>query len=189
MRCGALLAAAVATALSTALSGCGDTSFGTDAGWFRKPMDMFGHNAGYTFSDLQESRQTKVITANDLVDANGACPAAAMQPQPAPSDQAASPAAPAVPPSVLGEGVGLGMSECDVVARAGQPGNVQIGTAPNGQRSVVLTYNSGPRPGLYRFEGGHLMQMDRVEVPPPPPQVAKKKPAKPKKQAVSNNAT
>lgn len=183
MRCGALLA----LAMTTALAGCGDTSFGTDAGWFRKPLDFSGKTAGYSYSDLQENRQTRAIGQNDLVDASGACPAAAVQPAAAPSDQAASPAAQPVPQSVLGEGVGLGMSECDVVARAGAPANVQIGTAPNGQRSVVLTYNSGMRPGIYHFEGGHLMQMDRVDVPLSPSPVAKKKPAKPKKQAASNN--
>jgi hypothetical protein len=170
MRFGALLA----LAMGVALSGCSGSDFGSDAGWFRKPLDFSGKNAGYSYSDLQEARQTKAIGGGDLVDGSGACPAA-------------SPAAPAAPPSTLGEGVGLGMSECDVVARAGAPANVQIGTAPNGQRSAVLTYNGGPRPGIYHFEGGHLTQMDRVDVPLPAPQVAKKKPAKPKKQAASNN--
>ena len=81
------------------------------------------------------------------------------------------------------------MSECDVVARAGAPTNVQIGNAPNGDRTAVLTYNSGPRPGIYHFQRGRLMQMDSVAESAPPPQTAKKKPAKPKKQASSNNPT
>jgi hypothetical protein len=76
-----------------------------------------------------------------------------------------------------------------VVYRAGAPSNVQLGDNPNGGRTLVLTYNSGPRPGIYRFEAGHLMTMDRVEEPPPPaPTVAKKKPAKPVKPAKPNNA-
>jgi hypothetical protein len=179
---------ALALASSLALSGCGDT--GSDAGWFRKPIDAFGHNAGYSFSDLQESRLQKPITAADLIDANGACPAAAAA-APQPSNQAASPGAPPSPsPSQLGEGVGLGMSECEVVSRAGPPNNIQIGQAPNGDRTAVLSYNSGARPGIYHFERGRLMQLDRVDVPAPPPQTAKKKPAKPpKKQAANNNAT
>jgi hypothetical protein len=188
MRSGALAALAMAIALSMALSGCG-SDIGTDAGWFRKPVDLVGRNAGYSFSDLQESRLNKPIADTDLIDGNGACPASAAQPQPAPSDQASSPAAPAAAPTGFGEGVGLGMSECEVVARAGQPNNIQIGNNPNGDRTAVLTYNSGPRPGIYRFERGRLMQLDRVDVPAPPPQTAKKKPAKPKKQAATNSAT
>jgi hypothetical protein len=81
------------------------------------------------------------------------------------------------------------MSECEVVSRAGAPASVQIGQAPNGDRTAVLTYNSGPRPGIYRFERGHLMQLDRVDVPAPPPQTAKKKPVKPKRQAANSGAT
>ena len=174
----------MAMSMAVALGGCANVDVGTDQGWFRKPMDFFGRNAGYSYSDLQETRLNKPITDADLIDANGAC-AAAAPPQAAPSAQAASPAAPGLPPSAFGEGVGLGMSECEVLARAGQPNNVQIGKAVNGDRTALLTYNSGPRPGVYHFERGRLMQMDRVDVPPPPPpQVAKKKPAKPKKQAL-----
>jgi hypothetical protein len=187
MRSGALAAPAMAVVLSVALSGCGN-DLGTDAGWFRKPVDLVGRNAGYSFSDLQETKLNKPITDADLIDGNGACPAQAAQLQPAPSDQASSSAAPGTAPG-FGEGVGLGMSECDVVARAGQPNNIQIGSNPNGDRTAVLTYNSGPRPGIYHFERGRLMQLDRVDVPEPPPQTAKKKPAKPKKQAATNSAT
>jgi hypothetical protein len=188
IRSGAL----AALAMAATLGGCANVDLSTDQGWFRKPMDFIGRGSGYTYSDLQEARLNKPITDADLIDSNGACPAAAaMQPQPTSSDQAASPGAPGTPPTSFGEGVGLGMSECDVVTRAGGPNNIQIGKAPNGDRTALLTYDSGPRPGIYHFERGRLTQMDRVDVPapPPPPKVAKKKPAKPKKQAASNNAT
>ena len=42
----------------------------------------------------------------------------------------------------MGGGIALGMSECDVVFRAGQPTAVQIGKNPNGDRTAVLTYSS-----------------------------------------------
>jgi len=79
------------------------------------------------------------------------------------------------------------MTECEVVARAGPPNSVQLGRNPNGERTAVLSYQGGPRPGVYHFERGRLMQMDRVEVAAPPPQ-AKKKPAKTKKPATGNHA-
>jgi hypothetical protein len=75
------------------------------------------------------------------------------------------------------------MSECDVVFRAGQPSSVQIGSLPNGDRTAVLTFQSGPRPGIYRFVRGGLTEMDAVAAPPAPPPVAKKKPAVAKKSA------
>jgi hypothetical protein len=163
----------VLAALATAglLGGCGDV--GWDSGTlFRKPVDVVGRSAGYTYSDLQESRQSRPVSDSDLVDASGSCPPAA--------------AAPGSDASAASEGVGLGMTECEVVARAGPPGSVQLGRNPNGDRTAVLSYQSGPRPGIYHFERGRLMQMDRVEVAPPPPQ---KKPAKTKKPASGNNAT
>ena len=82
----------------------------------------------------------------------------------------------AAAPSLLGAPVALGMSECQVVDRAGAPSAVQIGTNPNGDRTALLTYDAGPRPGIYHFERGHLMVMDRVAVAAPEPKVLKKKP-------------
>jgi hypothetical protein len=213
-RCNALAALAV----SAVLSGCANADLESKDAWFQKAPDFFGRNSGYTFSELQESRQTRPITANDLVDANGACAAPPATPQtsasPAPPQSAAgapqaqavaNPATPAaaanptqpqaaagVPPSpaadnaaaagapeadsLLGGGIALGMSECEVVYRAGSPTSVQIGRNPNGDRTAALTFNAGPRPGIYRFEGGRLADMDRVEAPP---EVAKKKAVKP----------
>jgi hypothetical protein len=151
-RCGVLLTLAMAGALA----GCANTNFDTSGSWFSKPLDVFGRNAGYTYSQLDESKQQRPVTANDLVDANGACP---------------TPAA----PDSLGGGIAIGMSECDVVARVGPPSAANLGRTPNGDRIAILTYQSGVRPGVYRFVAGRLKEMDRVEEPPPPLQPVKKK--------------
>jgi len=169
-----------ALAMAGMLGGCGG-DVGWDAGsLFRKPIDVVGRTGGYTYSDLGESSLTRPVTEADLVDANGSCPAAAAP--------AAGSAAPGSDAPGLNEGVGLGMTECQVVARAGPPNSVQLGNNPNGDRTAIISYQSGPRPGVYHFERGRLMQMDRVEVAPPPPQ-AKKKPAKARKPATGNSAT
>jgi len=174
-------------ALAVALCGCSDLGLDSSQPWFRKPFDLFGQTSGYTFSDLQESKRDRPITASDLVEANGSCPPPQLQA--APSNQAASPAAaPDVEP-LLGGGVALGMSECEVVYRSGQPSSVELGKNPNGDRTAVLTFQSGPRSGIYRFERGRLMEMDRVEEPSPPPQTATKKPAKAKKPQKKNDQT
>ncbi len=192
-----------ALAGAVALAGCANVDFDIRQAWFAKPLDVTGRSSGYTFSELTETKQAqKPITANDLVDANGACPAQAAagaqaaataeappasQPGAAPAAAAAS-AAPSPAPdtvsSLLGGGIALGMSECDVVARAGAPSNVQIGQNQNGDRTAVLTFQSGPRPGIYRFERGALKEMDRT-AEPAPPQTAKKKPGKSPKEKKS----
>jgi hypothetical protein len=186
-------------AASAALCGCADVDFGSQQAWFAKPIDLAGRNAGYTFSELQESKQhQRPITANDLVSSNGACPSppaatqvvAAAAPA-APTAQGASATDAAAPATgadaLLGTAVALGMSECDVVFRAGQPNSVQIGQNPNGDRTAVLTYNAGPRPGIYRFERGQLAEMDAVAPPPAPPKIAsKKKPSKSAKTQKKN---
>jgi hypothetical protein len=173
-----------ALAMASVLGGCGDV--GWDSGsLFRKPVDVVGRNGGYSYSDLQESRQSRPVTDSDLVDASGSCPAAAA-PLAAAGGPAGGPGAPGTYTPALGEGVGLGMTECEVVSRAGPPNSVQLGRNPNGDRIAILNYQSGPRPGIYHFERGRLMQMDRVEVAEPPP--AKKKPAKTKKPPAANHA-
>jgi hypothetical protein len=90
---------------------------------------------------------------------------------------------------LLGGGVALGMSECDVVFRVGQPTTVQLGKNPNGDRTAVLTFQAGPRPGIYHFERGALMEMDSVQVSAAPPQPTKKnavKATKPPKKSAQN---
>jgi hypothetical protein len=168
-----------ALAAMLVLAGCSSGGFDT-SGWFQKPLNLFGAGGGYTYANLEEVKQDRPITANDMVDANGACPRAAA-PAP-PAAPAGATAAPDDPGSLFGGGIALGMSECDVVARLGQPTAVNVGRNPNGLRNVVLTFNGGARPGVYRFEGGRLAEMDRVEVPAPPAvppdkkKIAKKKP-------------
>ena len=190
--CGGLAALAVAVTLS----GCANLDLDASGTWFQKPLDMVGRESGYTYSELQESNKLRPITPNELVDTNGACPpppASAQPLPPQPQPVAANPngapmAAPVepAPSSLLGGGIALGMSECSVVYRAGQPTAVQLGKNPNGDRTAQLTFAGGPHPGIYRFERGRLMEMDSVEVPTPPApepkKVAKKKPVKPAKK-------
>jgi len=177
--------------LAGALSGCGSIDWDA-GGWFRKPADFLGREGGYTYTELQETTKQRPVTANDLVQQNGACPAppAAVQqapPNPAASNPGAAPPVANVADGLLGGGVALGMSECEVVYRAGQPSSVQLGQNPNGDRTAVLTFDGGPRAGIYHFERGRLTEMDDVAQPPAPPEAAKKKP-KAKKPVKSNNA-
>lgn len=112
--------------------------------------------------------------------------AAAPMPQATPA--AATPNAPAGEPPAGSAGLGgvaLGMTECQVVRRAGLPGNINISAGNKGERKVVLTYLAGNWPGIYTFDAGRLKIVDRA---PEPPAAAKprkknlkaKKPAKPK---------
>ena len=171
-------------AMAATLSGCGN-SFDT-SGWFSKPLDLFGSRGGYTYSQLGEVKKERPITANDLVDANGACPSYV------PAAQAAPDASPDGAPDAtarLSGGIAIGMSECDVVSRVGPPSAVNVSSTPRGDRTAVLTFAGGPRPGVYRFVAGRLKEMDRVEetvTPAPPPK--KKKPAKNEKPK-NNSAT
>jgi len=80
-------------------------------------------------------------------------------------------------PQVVG-GIGLGMSECDAVRRAGVPGNVNIGTGNGGERTVVLTYLTGPWPGIYHFADGRLKVIERAPEQPKPAKAPPKKKTK-----------
>ena len=91
----------------------------------------------------------------------------------------AAPAAQAVAPG----GISLGMTECQVVSHAGQPGQVDIGADDKGNRKVVLTYMNGPWPGIYTFAAGRLKVVDRVAAPEQP------KPAKRKARGAKSANT
>ncbi|MBS0535609.1 MAG: hypothetical protein JSR72_16255 [Proteobacteria bacterium] len=186
---------ATAGLLTLGLAGCSGMSdtFNSDAGWFSKPMsgllsreDGSGSMGNKSFT-LGPSGP---VGPEELVNADGSCaPAAPETPAPA------SPAAPAAQqgdrpvgsaagdlagapmaggdasPPVLG-GIALGMTECQAVRRAGAPSNVAIGSGDNNERKVVLTYLSGPWPGIYTFASGRLKVVDEV------PQAQKPKPTR-----------
>ena len=130
--------AAMATALF--LGGC---SADDASGWFSKPVDLFGRRGGYNFSQLGGAKQERPVTANDLVDASGACATA-----PAPEAQAAAAnpgqSAPGAPDEAaqLRGGVAVGMSECDVIARVGRPAAVNIGNNQNGERHKKTAFET-----------------------------------------------
>jgi hypothetical protein len=183
-------AALAALGMAVALSGCANVDFDSQQAWFAKPFQLVSQTGGYTFSELQESKQQqRPITANDLVNSNGSCPPPPTPPVPqaaaGPGIQSMPAPAPATPDSLLGGGIAPGMSECDVVFRAGSPTAVQLGNKPNGDRTAVLTFNSGPRSGIYHFERGALVEMDSVAAPPAPPKTAQKKSDKSGKSAKS----
>jgi hypothetical protein len=83
------------------LFGCDDT-----AKWFAKPLNPLNNNPGYTYSSLGDARVDRAITANDLVDANGACPNYA---PPSASPGAGEGASPQDGAALFGGGVALGM--------------------------------------------------------------------------------
>jgi hypothetical protein len=80
-------------------------------------------------------------------------------------------------PQVAG-GIALGMTECQAVQRAGVPSNVAIGAGDKGERRAVLTFLSGPWPGIYTFADGRLKVIDRAPEQPKPAAPAKKTPKK-----------
>ncbi len=135
-------------------------------------------------------RQTQLppVTAEDLVDNDGRCAAAFVsvpvttgsdpsQPGAQPASAPSGPAPAAATPLVAG-GIGLDMTECEVVKRAGPPEKVEIGTNERSERTTVLTYIRGVRPGIYHFTSGRLTSMDRAPEPPPAPKPARKPKAK-----------
>ena len=160
VRCAVGLASR-ASPLVLAAALCGCSSFDTSSSWFVKPLRLYGSNLGYTYTQFDDAKMDRPITANDLVDASGACPRYVV-PSPPPAAGAAPAAGPTDAASLLGAGVAIGMSECDIVARLGQPTAVNVGRGPGGDRAVGVdlqqrsatrglsfrrrpTYGNGPR--------------------------------------------
>jgi hypothetical protein len=120
-------------------------------------------------------RRLAVLTAADMVDAEGRCVASASA-NPQASDGASS--AEQSSPPLIASGIAVDMTECEVVHRAGAPERVEIGTNERSERTAILTYIRGPRPGIYHFTAGRLTSMERAPEPPAPP-----KPARPQRRA------
>lgn len=182
-----------AAALVTA--GCSGTSNFLDSknegGLFSKPVDIFAKPDWARPNTANASLgPSGPVGPEDLVNADGSCapaapetaqtaaPPAATSTEPVPDrlQGDGGGAAPAGSPPVLG-GVALGMTECQAVRRAGQPGNVAVSADERGERKVVLTYLSGPWPGIYTFTSGRLKTIDMVPEQQKPKAPPKKKPA------------
>ncbi|MGP0089546.1 MAG: hypothetical protein ACLPKB_06250 [Xanthobacteraceae bacterium] len=110
----------------------------------------------------------RALTAEDMVNGEGQCPA--LEPTAAAAE--AGPAAAPTPPGTAA----LGMTECEVVRRVGQPQHVEIGNDERTERTVVVTYLQGVRPGIYRFRAGRLVSIERA--PDQPTAKPEKKPQK-----------
>jgi hypothetical protein len=116
-----------------------------------------------TMSSLRE-KALPPVTADDLISTDGQCAGVVTGPDPnIPADQQ-QPNMPMLPSAVA-----LDMTECDVVKRAGQPEKLDFRTNERGERTAVLTYIRGPRPGIYTFTAGRLTSIERAPEPPPPP--------------------
>lgn len=187
--------AAALVAAATTLSGCSNSDMFSAQGaeqWFSKPFTSFSKQDWAIASTGKDPNALRPLTPEDYVDASGRCaapapvaapadPAAAAQPA-ASGAQAAVPAEPGAP-TVAG-GIALLMSECEVVARAGAPERVALGSNASGDRTAVLTYGGGPWPGIYHFTGGRLSEIDAApHVDKPKPAPRKRAPAKPKTAA------
>lgn len=111
------------------------------------------------------------VTAADFVGADGTC---------------ATPPADSATAQQGATGIGLGMTECGLVQLAGPPDKLDLGSNQSGERTAVMLYNRGERPGLYGFTAGQLTSIERVAAPPPPPKPKKPvKPAPPPRRAVT----
>ena len=115
----------------------------------------------------------------DMVSGEAQC--AALEPT-----AASAGAEPAATPTPLPGTAALGMNECEVVRRVGQPLRVEIGSDDRAERTVVITYLQGARPGIYRFRAGRLVSIERApEQPASKPDKKPKKPAKSKERAAA----
>jgi len=158
-----------AAALACSLGGCSS---------FELPklpsVDARNFSLG-TQSVYRSAGATRPVTQEDLVDAEGRCAGAA----PAEVDSSLEPALGAQAAAPRG-GVSLQMTECEVTRALGQAQRVDVTPGAAGERSVVMSYTVGERAGVYRFQAGRLVSIERGAEAPPPPAAqkpTKKKPA------------
>jgi hypothetical protein len=162
-----------------AVAGC-SSLVPDDMSQFRAPtfdVSAFQFRDWNSFARSQAT--TRQVSANDYVDGSGHCAGAAPM-APAGPDPSAQPGPGPVGPGVAGSsgGIGLDMTECEVVTTAGPPQTIDIGSNERGERNVIMTYTTADRSGTYRFVGGRLVSLERGPEPPPPPPQAQKKPTK-----------
>jgi hypothetical protein len=114
------------------------------------------------YSGHKEEFTLRAAGPADLVSPDGQCAA----PQAPEAPAATEPTDPNAPPALAG-GIALQMTECDVVNRIGAPDRVELGSNERGERTALITYTRGARPGLYRFVDGRLKSIERVAEPAP----------------------
>lgn len=172
----AALAPSAALALALAACGSAPSILSTD-GWFNKPLDFTG-GAKWSSTAKHRISDNRPLGPEDFVGADGQCAAAT------PDSTTMAAAGPAdgagqspsvVPPALPSGGVALEMTECEVVRRTGQPDRVEIGANDRSERSVVITYLRGPRPGIYRFVAGRLTVIERAPEPAAPQRPARQR--------------
>jgi len=131
------------------------------------------------------AQATRAITQADLINPDGSCaaPPATDGVAPASPDADRALAGTGQLPAVTG-GVGLGMTECQVMERTGSPDTFNIG-AEGTERVTTMTVTRGAWPGFYRFRGGRLVTIERVDVPAPAKPI---RPSKSKKTASQSKA-
>lgn len=140
------------------LGGCGSGRVSLDPGnWFSGSASdsrpVTGEETGFTVSrGPAEGASARAVTGSDLVGADGRC-------------EGVSAESPAAAP---GRGIGLTMTECELVAVAGAPEQVNIGGSDGGERRAVLTYTKGDNAGIYTFMSGRLKIIERLPTPPKP---------------------
>jgi len=166
--------AAILLLLTPALAGCGaslsDYSL-KDQEWFSRPARMFNRNVSIETPPLTASAP---VTPADLINADGSCAGVG----PSDANASANANSMAAGPSTTGA-VALGHTECDVARAAGTPENVNISANDRGERVAVLTFNRGPRPGIYRFTAGRLTEVEAVPAAAAPERPAKRGKNKP----------
>lgn len=132
-----------------------------------KVSDMFA-TPDWAKANQARATTTRAITQADLMNQDGSCafeaPPAATDGVAPVSTEANNPLAGSGQLPALTGGVGLGMTECQVLQRTGSPDTFNI-SAEGTERIVTLTVTQGSSPGLYRFRGGRLVSIERVEVP------------------------
>jgi hypothetical protein len=134
------------------------------------------------------------VPPDQYVDGAGQCSASAVPAAPATPAPATPQTGPATPgheaavPAAAGEaqvaagGVALGMTECQVVGHAGQPSHVEISGGEGPDRKTILTFQSGPWPGIYTFSGGRLKVVEEIPNLKPAKPAPKKRIKKPARQ-------
>jgi hypothetical protein len=130
-----------------------------------KVSDMFA-TPEWAKGTQARAQTSRAVTQNDLINPDGSCAFAAATDGVAPAADAAEALAgqgQGPLPAVQG-GVALGMTECQILQRTGAPDTFNI-AAEGTERVTTLTVLRGSWPGLYRFRGGRLVSIERVEVP------------------------